>query len=100
MILSIQDATEHGWYNNPELEKRPTKALESNSRRWRSYNYSGNQTMIIKEVTATCRRLIALPRYENVLYECTMTATVEDHENASDVYDDLVSLCKERWAEN
>lgn len=50
--------------------------------------------MKITQVTATCRRLIALPKYENVLYECSMTAQVEDGEDASKVYDDVLHLCK------
>ena len=52
--------------------------------------------MRIKEVTATCRRLIALPRYENVLYECTITAAVDDGEDANYVYENILQFCKEK----
>ena len=52
--------------------------------------------MAIKEVTATCRRLIALPKYENVLYECTATATVEDGEDPDKVYDQTLQFCKNK----
>jgi hypothetical protein len=50
--------------------------------------------MIVKEVTATCRRLIALPRYENVLYECSMTAEVQPNEDPKRAYDELLLMCK------
>lgn len=54
--------------------------------------------MRIKEVSATCRRLIALPKFENVLYEATMTAEVEEGEDASRVYDTVLQLCKDKVA--
>lgn len=52
--------------------------------------------MKIKEVHATCRRLIALPKYENVLYECSATAIVEDGEDANEVYDKTLQFCKQK----
>ena len=50
----------------------------------------------ITELTVTCRRLIALPKYENVLYECTATVTLDPSDDPDDVYEETLQFCKEK----
>lgn len=50
----------------------------------------------ITEVSVGVRRLIALAKYENVTYECNVTATVSDEENPQEVYQELLSFCKDK----
>lgn len=54
----------------------------------------------IKEVRVSVKRLIALKKYENVTYECEVTATVdtEGFESPQAVYNDCLAFCQRNIA--
>lgn len=54
--------------------------------------------MRIKEISVTCKRLIALPRYENVTYECSATAEVDPQDDPDEVYEETLEFCKNKIA--
>lgn len=51
--------------------------------------------MKIKQVTVGVQRIINLGNYENVRYECTATAEVEEGDNPEQVYADCLHFCKD-----
>lgn len=47
-----------------------------------------------KQVTATLARLIALPRYENIRFESSVTLSVDNDEQPLDVYNEAMEMCR------
>lgn len=52
--------------------------------------------MPIKNIRVSVKRLVALAKYENVTYECEAEASVLDDENPHEVYDNLLTFCKDK----
>ena len=52
--------------------------------------------MTITTVTATVKRLINLGNYENVTFECSATATVDQYGGVDTAYKEALDLCKEK----
>lgn len=51
--------------------------------------------MKITHITVGITRLIALPKYENVKYECTATAELNDLDEPADVKEQLSDFCRQ-----
>lgn len=49
---------------------------------------------MITQVHVGVKRLIALKKFENVTYECQVTATVPEGESPHKVYDQALAFCK------
>ena len=52
----------------------------------------------ITQINVSVRRLIALPKYENVTYSCEATAIVAEGEDPHTVYADTLAFCKTKVA--
>ncbi len=48
----------------------------------------------IKEVTAMLDRLIALPKFENIRFGCSVTMSVGENEKPEDVYKEAMAQCR------
>lgn len=51
--------------------------------------------MKITSIRVSVKRLIAIKRWENVTYECEVTASVSDGDNPYAVYNNALEFCKE-----
>lgn len=50
----------------------------------------------VKTITVGIQRVINLGNYENVRYECTVVAEMQEGDDATPVYEDLLDFCKEK----
>ncbi len=50
----------------------------------------------ITSVTVSVKRLIALAKYENVTYQCDVTATVGILDTPTEVYEHCLAFCKSK----
>lgn len=50
--------------------------------------------IMIKEITVGVQRLISLPKYENVRYECSTVVTVAEGQTPDEAYAEGLEFCK------